>query len=270
MAEQENDMSFLDHLEELRFRLIRAVIAIVVAATVLFTLKSVMEAIIFGPLRPDFISYQGLCWISGQLGLGEKLCIGKEGLEERLQFIKIGGAFLSHVTTSLIGGIILAFPFVFYQIWAFIKPGLRAPEVKATRGVILFVSLLFGSGVAFGYFVLCPLSTQFFLGYSFLAETKPDVRSYIKLVTAICLATGLIFQLPMLVYFLARIGLVTGAFLKKYRRHALVVVLVVSAVITPPDVTSQVLVAFPVLLLYELSIVIAKRVAKKREAAMAE
>lgn len=169
------------------------------------------------------------------------------------------------IVVCLIGGLILAFPFVFWQIWGFIKPGLRAKEINAVNGVVFFVSLLFFCGVAFGYFVLAPLSIQFLGNYQFAdVENNSTVLSYLKLTTTLVFGTGLIFQLPVLMYFLTKIGIVSSAFLKKYRKHAFVVNLIIAAVLTPPDVTSQLLVSMPILLLYELSIFIAVRVEKNQ------
>lgn len=262
-----NDMSFLDHLEELRFRIIRSVIAILVGTVVLFAWKSLLLEVIFGPTKPEFITYRAWCAMSHWMNLGDKLCIFRDTYT--LISTKAMGSFFAHMTTAIIGGIIIAFPYIFWQFWSFVKPGLKKKEVKATRGMIAAVSFLFFSGVLFGYFVLAPLSVQFLLNYNFGVENMPDLRSYTKLITALCLATGLIFQLPVLVYFLSKIGLVTPELLKKYRKHALVVVLIISAIITPPDVTSQLLVSFPVLILYEVSIVLSRRVARKRAKAMA-
>lgn len=262
-----NDMSFLDHLEELRFRIIRSVIAIAIGTVVLFIWKSLLLDIIFGPTKGDFITYRAWCALSHWMDLGDRLCIFDD--QYTLISTKAMGSFFAHMTTAIVGGVVVAFPFIFWQFWSFIKPGLRMPEIKATRGMMAAVSLLFFSGVLFGYFVLAPLSVQFLLNYNFGVENMPDLRSYTKLITALCLATGLIFQLPVLVYFLSKIGLVTPELLKKYRRHALVVVLIISAIITPPDVTSQLLVSFPVLILYEVSVVLSRRVNRKREEKLA-
>lgn len=265
MSEESKDMSFLDHLEELRFRIMRSVIAIVVVAIVVGIFKEfVFGTIILGPHQTDFISFRGWCYMSHLLGLGDKLCVTEIGYE--LINTKMPGQFLAHILVSIIGGFIVAFPYVFFEFWSFIKPGLKKKEVKAVRGITFFTSLLFFSGVLFGYYLIVPLSLQFLGNYQVvegLVDNTITLMSYMKLVMSIVLAAGIIFQLPILVYFLSKIGLVTPKFLKKYRKHALVVVLVLSALITPPDLTSQILVAMPVLLLYEVSIVISKRVNKK-------
>lgn len=259
----ENEMSFLDHLEELRFRLMRSVIAIFVVAIVLFIFKDfVFDKIIFAPRQLDFPSFKAWCWISHNLGLEDKLCV--KSIDYKIINTTMLGKFTAHILVSLIGGFILSFPFVFWQAWAFIKPGLKQNESSAVRGVVFYTAVLFFLGVFFGYYVIAPLSLQFLGNYELAdVESTITIMSYMKLVASITLATGIIFQLPMAVYFLSRAGIVTPQLLKKFRRHALVAVLVLSAIITPPDLTSQVLVAFPVLLLYELSIIISRRVVKK-------
>ncbi len=268
MADQD-EMSFLEHLEELRFRLMRSVIAIFAFGIVLFIFKDfVFDRIIFAPRRIDFASFKAWCWISHNIQLGDKLCV--KSIDYEIINTTMLGKFTAHIIVSLIGGFILSFPVVFHQFWSFIKPGLRKNEVKAVRGISFFTALLFFSGVLFGYFVIAPLSLQFLGNYELSdVESKITIMSYMKLVASITLAAGIIFQLPVVVYFLSKIGIVTPELLRKYRRHALVVVLIISAIITPPDLTSQVLVSLPVLLLYEISILISRRVNKRREKEMA-
>lgn len=269
-AEQDKDMTFLDHLEEFRFRLVRIFISIAVGATVIFIFSRwVFENIIFGPSKEGFLAYKMWCKLSHLIGLGDKLCA------QEFSFILINtevmGQFTADILVSLVGGIIVAFPFIFYQIWGFIKPGLRKSELKSVRGVNFFVALLFFGGVLFGYYIISPLSLQFLGNYHVGAgEVDNTIRlnSYMKLIVSIALASGIIFQLPVVIYFLSKIGIVTPAVLIKYRRHALVIVLIISAIITPPDLTSQILVALPVFILYQISIVISRRVNRQREAEM--
>jgi sec-independent protein translocase protein TatC len=183
-----------------------------------------------------------------------------------LQSTTMSGTLNADILVCVMGGLILSFPFIVYQLWSFIRPGLKSREITAVRGLVFYVSLLFFSGVAFGYFLLAPLSIQFLGSYTFSdVALNPTLLSYLKLTTSLVFGTGLLFQLPVLIYFLARVGLVTSAFLKKYRRHAFVVNLIVAAILTPPDVMSQLLVSMPLLVLYEASIVIAGRV-ERREA----
>lgn len=256
-------MPFLGHLEELRSRLLKSVLAVLVLTVVAFLAKNfIVNKIVFGPRDIDFISFRVWCKISHLLNLGDNLCIQQINYE--LQSTTITGNFTAHIMVSIVSAIIVSFPFIFYQIWSFIKPGLRDTEIKAVNGVTFYTSLLFFSGVLFGYFVIVPLSLQFLGGYEFGGvQVKSTVLSYMKLVVTISLAAGLIFQLPILVFFLTKIGIVTPQILKKFRKHALVAILLIAAIITPPDVTSQILVAIPVLILYEVSIVVSRRVLKK-------
>lgn len=259
MAEEKKDMSFLEHLEELRRRLFRAVVGIIAGVIVIVYFHDfVVNDVIMGPRKADFVTYQAFCSWSHKIGLGEQLCLSPPQLT--LQSTTMSGNMNADILVCLVGGMILAFPFVFFQIWGFIKPGLREREVKAVRGIVFYVSLLFFSGVAFGYFLLAPLSIQFLGNYQFAdVQNNATVLSYLKLTTSLVFGTGLIFQLPVLVYFLSKIGLLSAAFLRKYRKHAFVVNLIVAAILTPPDVTSQLLVALPILLLYEISILVAAR-----------
>ncbi len=262
---ENKDMSFLEHLEELRKRLFFAVLGVVVGIVVVVSFDTfVIEEVIMGPRRLDFVSYRAWCAFSEWMGLGDRLCFKEMNFS--LQSTTMGGNFSAYILVCIVGGIVVAFPWVIYQIWSFIRPGLNKKEITAVRGLVFFVSLLFFTGVAFGYFVLAPLSIQFLGNFQFAdVAVASTVLSYLKLTTSLVLGTGLIFQLPVLIYFLAKIGLVTAAFLKKYRRHAFVVNLIVAAIITPPDVTSQILVSLPILLLYEISIYVAGRVEKGKE-----
>ncbi|MCB0760810.1 MAG: twin-arginine translocase subunit TatC [Flavobacteriales bacterium] len=263
MSAPEKEMSFLDHLEELRSHIIRSVIAIMVCAVVIFVFKDfVFDTIVFGPAHVDFISFRAWCRLSEYLSLGDKLCISE--IPYHMQNTTMSGSFMAHILISAIGGLIVAFPFVFWQIWIFIKPGLRQTEARMARGIVFFTSLLFFIGVLFGYFVIVPLSLQFLGGYD--VGGVPNIitiSSYMKLVASICLASGVMFLLPMVVYALSKLGIITPAILKQYRKHAVVAVLVLAAIITPPDVASQILVALPVFLLYEISILISARVTKQ-------
>jgi len=263
MAEEKN-MSFLEHLEELRKRLFRAVLFAVAGVVVVFIFDTyVIENIIMAPRRADFPTYRFFCWLGHSLGLEDQLCFSDANFT--LQSTTMGGNFSAYMTVVLIGGVILAFPAIFYQIWAFVRPGLKKTELKSVRGIGFYVSLLFFMGVLFGYYVLTPLSIQFLGNFAFAdVEVNATILSYLKLCSSLILGTGLVFQMPVVIYFLAKIGLVTSAFLKKYRRHAFVINLIVSAIITPPDVTSQMLVSLPLLLLYEISIRVAQRVEKNK------
>ena len=267
----EKEMGFLDHLEEVRKRLFFSAMAIIAGATFLFIQKDwLFNTVLFGPRNENFFSFRAWCKLSELIGAGDKLCV--QDISYELINTTMMGNFTAHMIVSLIGGAILAFPFLTIQLWAFVKPALKAPEKKAARGAAAASSMLFFMGVAFGYWGIVPLSLQF-LGHYELGDAiagtdvahRIGVMSYVKTVATISFSSGLIFQLPVLIFFLARAGIVTPKGLKKYRRHALVGILVLSAIITPPDVTSQVMVSMPVLALYELGIVIARREEKRRK-----
>ena len=267
----EKEMGFLDHLEEVRKRLFFSALAIISGSTFLFIQKDwLFNTVLFGPRNENFFSFRAWCKLSELIGAGDKLCVTDISYE--LINTTMMGNFTAHMIVSLIGGAILAFPFLTIQLWAFVKPALKAPEKKAARGAAAASSTLFFMGVAFGYWGIVPLSLQFLGHYEIgdaIAGTdvahRIGVMSYVKTVATISFSSGLIFQLPVLIFFLARAGIVTPKGLKKYRRHALVGILVLSAIITPPDVTSQVMVSMPVLALYELGIVIARREEKRRK-----
>jgi sec-independent protein translocase protein TatC len=265
MAKQENDMSFLDHLEELRGHLVRSVIAVLACAVVIFVFKDfVFDNIIFGPSKVDFISFKAWCRLGDFLSLGDKLCVSE--IPYQMQNTTVTGSFAAHILVSAIGGVIISFPFIFFQLWSFIKPGLRQKEASMAQGAVFFSSLLFFLGVLFGYYLIIPLSLQFLGGYD--VGGVPNIitiTSYMKLVASICLASGIVFMLPILVFVLSKLGIVTPSLLKNYRKHAVVGILILSAVITPPDIASQILVALPVFVLYEISIIISKRVYKKAQ-----
>lgn len=263
--EEESGMSFLDHLEELRWHLIRSLMAIVILGIVaFFSKKLIFHDIILAPSRPDFWTYRQLCKMSVWLEQ-PFLCVDK--LNFIIQSRTLMGQFSTHIAVSLIAGLVLAFPYVFWEIWRFVRPGLYPKERKATQGAVGYVSLLFFLGISFGYWILSPLSINFLANYqideSILNEI--DLLSYIETLTMMVLACGLMFQLPMVVWVLTKAGLVTAQFLRAFRRHSVIVILVVSAVLTPsPDMFSQILVALPIYLLYEMSILLAARVEKQR------
>lgn len=261
---QVNEMSFLDHLEDLRWHLIRAISAILIAGVVAFLFKGfIFETIIFGPKQMSFPTYKILCNFSSFVGVDTTFC-GDE-FPFIIQNRTMGGQFSAHIWTSIYAGLVIAFPFVIYQFWKFISPGLHENERKHSRGFIIIASLLFFIGVLFGYYIVTPLSINFLGTYTVSEQisNEIDISSYIALVRSSSLASGLIFELPILIYFLTKIGLVTPQILKKYRKFALVIVLILSAIITPPDITSQIIVAIPILILYQVSIFISKLVVKK-------
>ena len=265
VEEEEEGMSFLDHLEALRWHLLRSVAAILIFTVIAFLSKSIVFGqVILGPSKIDFFTYRWLRDIGNYLGI-TALCI--EELPFTIQSRQMTGQFSMHMTSSFVVGFIVSFPYVFWEVWRFISPGLYDQEKNAARGAVFFVSLLFFLGAGFGYYILSPLSINFLSNYqldpSILNEF--DITSYVTTLTMLVLASAIMFQLPVVVYFLAMSGLVTSGMLRSYRRHAIVVILVLAAVITPPDVISQILIAMPILVLYEAGIQIAKRLEKKRE-----
>jgi len=256
----QNEMSFLDHLEALRWHLVRSVAAIFGFAVLAFLNKSfVFDTILLGPKNPDFLTYRVMCFIS------EAICITE--LPFILMNISMSGQFTNHIFISVMAGFIIAFPYVFWEIWRFIKPALYTKESKHAKGVVFFSSILFIAGILFGYYVIAPLAVNFLGSYqvSEIVANQINLGSYISTVASISLACGLVFELPILTYFLTKVGLLTPQFMKTYRKHALVIILILAAVITPPDVISQVLVALPLLLLYEVSILVSKIVIKKQQ-----
>jgi sec-independent protein translocase protein TatC len=263
-----NEMSFLDHLEELRWHLIRSTLAIVIIGIAAFLMKDfIFDTIIFGPKKMSFPTYRLFCDIATRIGLESAFCADE--LPFTIQNRTMAGQFSAHIWTSIWAGFIVGFPYVLYEMWKFISPGMYEQERKYSRGFILVASLLFFMGVLFGYYVVAPLSINFLGTYQVSKEVlnEIDISSFISTVRASVIACGIMFELPIIIFFLTKVGLVTPEVLRKYRKIALVIVLTLSAVITPPDVASQIIVAVPVLLLYQVSIyissVVLKREAKK-------
>ncbi len=264
--EDEKEMSFLDHLEELRWHLIRSMIAILVFAVAAFVGKDfVFGTVILGPSRADFWTYRMLCDISNSMGW-DFFCI--EELPFIIQSRQMTGQFMMHLTSSFVIGLIMTFPYAFWEVWRFIKPGLYPKERKAARGATFYVSLLFTMGVLFGYFVVAPISINFLANYQIDASilNEFDIVSYVMTVTTIILACAILFQLPIIVFFLTKAGLVTPSLMRTYRRHSIVAILVLSAMLTPPDVFSQVLISIPLIGLYQISIFISARVIRQEVA----
>ncbi len=251
------EMTFLEHLEALRWHLVRSIVAVILFATVIFISKEfVFEVMIYGPLRVHFPTYRFFCNTLGMMCDPPNLII---------QSIKLQEPFLTHLKVSILAGIIVAFPYIFYEMWNFIKPGLYPKEQKAARGVVFVCSSLFLLGVFFGYYVMTPVAINFLSGYDVGdIETTSTLSSFVHNLSMYTLPTGLIFEFPVVVYFFTKVGLVTADFLRKYRRMAFVIILIFSAIITPPDVMTQFLIGIPLYGLYEISIGIAARVMKKQ------
>jgi sec-independent protein translocase protein TatC len=259
-----NDMSFLEHLDVLRGHMLRAIASIGVFTVVAFLLKDILfDQILLAPKDPEFFTNEMFCRL-GKLLNTDRLCLNVIDLD--IQNIDLAGQFKIHLTIAFFGGLVLSSPYIFLEVYRFITPALKDNEKQHSRGMVFFTSLLFLIGILFGYFVIIPLTLNFLGGYSVSAEVANNItlKSYIRSVTSVTLSTGLAFELPILIYFLSKVGIITSDFMKRYRKHAIVVFLVVSGIITPPDVISQFLVCIPLYILFEGSIFIAKRIERQR------
>jgi sec-independent protein translocase protein TatC len=264
MAEKE--MSFLEHLEELRWHVIRSFSAIFIVAILVFAyIKTVFDTVLLAHLKPDFATYKFFCKVFSAIGTDSSFCTIQ--FKQTLQALNPTQQLMTAIWSSLILGFILAFPYVLWEIWRFISPGLLEKERKKSRGFIFWASFLFFLGILFSYYVIIPMSVYFFYNFSIGDAVVNNFKldAYIGLVTNTLIGVAVFFELPILIFFLSKIGLITPEFLKRYRKHALVVVLVLAAIITPPDIASQVIVAVPIMILYEISIYISKFVIKKEQ-----
>jgi sec-independent protein translocase protein TatC len=263
------EMSFLQHLEELRWHLVRSAIVVVGIAIAAFTFNDfIFDTVIFGPLRQDFISYRGMCSLGFRIGAGDVMCLTVK--QPHLQTLSASEQFFNHMWISFLCGIILGFPYILWELWKFTRPALRNQEVGPVKVFVMIASFLFLIGILFGYFLLFPMSYNFLINYqvssSGIVQTQNTFDDYISLISTMVLVSGIIFEMPVLVYFLTRMGLLTPSFMRKYRKHALIVILILAAVITPsPDVTSQMIVAVPMYLLYELSVFVSAWAIKKHK-----
>ncbi len=260
----DSEMSFLEHLEALRWHLVRSVLSILIFAVVAFIFHDIVfDQIILAPKKPDFFTNAKFCEL-GKLINAPSLCINSKPFQ--IINIKMAGQFTSHIMVSFIVGFVIAFPYVFWEIWRFILPALKHNEKKHARGAVFFSSLLFLMGVAFGYFLIAPLSVHFLGSYNVSTEVLNQINldSYIATFSSVILASGVIFELPIIIVFLSRAGLVTPEFLVSYRKHSIVVILILSAIITPPDIFSQILVSLPLFVLYEVGIYLSKKITHKR------
>lgn len=260
------EMSFIDHLEDLRWHLIRSVIAVAIGCIiVLIYANQIVDKVLMAPTRPDFISSRWFCILSHKIGIGDTLCfppVNANFLEN-----KMTGQFISYFTLGFIGGFIIAFPYIFWEFWRFVKPALSQKELKKTRGIIFWVSFLFFLGVAFGYYVLTPFMVNFYFNFKMSPQIviMPSFSDYMENLIYTTVGIGVLFQMPLLVMVLARIGIITARFLKKYRRHAFVIIITAAAIITPStDPFSLMIVTIPLYALYEASIIIASRINKQQ------
>jgi sec-independent protein translocase protein TatC len=266
----EKEMSFLEHLEELRWHVIRALAGVIIFTIGAFIMAPwIFENIIFAPARVDFPTFKWLCKLGNFLG-SEGLCV--KDIPFKVQSRNMTGQFTMHIMSSFIIGLVVAFPYVIWELWRFIKPGLQKSERKYSRGAVAAVSVLFFLGVTFGYFVIVPWMVYFLANYSIseMVVNEFDITSYVSTVVLLVLGSGLLFQLPVVIYFLTKIGIVTPEFLRKYRKHSIVIILIVAAIVTPPDPLSQMLITIPLYLLFEISILISASVARRKAREEAE
>ncbi len=261
----EKEMTFLDHLEELRWHIIRAAGAVLVFTIIAFIfIEEIFDKILLGPTRSDFWTYRQMCKLADFSGYSD-LCV--KNLTFSLQALNLSDQFTMSLTSSFFVGLSFAFPYAFWEVWRFIRPGLRPAEKQAARGGVFFVSLLFALGVLFGYYIVTPLAINFLANYQLSPQIKNniDFTSILSVVITLALGCGLIFQMPIISFVLSKVGIVTPAFLRSYRKHAWVVILIVAGIITPsPDLYSQILVAMPLTLLYEVSIWVSGRVMRAK------
>lgn len=263
--DEKAEMSFIDHLEVLRGHLFRSALAIAVGAIVFVIYDDfIVKKVLMGPTHADFPTYKWLCKFGHAVGLGDKMCMKEIGL--KMQSTSVSGQFSMYFTLIFVGGIIVAFPYIFWEFWRFIKPALTKKELSKTRGVIFWVSLLFFSGILFGYFIIAPYTVNFFATFQLdeNIENIWTITSYIDTLVPLILGTGLAFQLPLVMFFLAKVGLMSPDFLRRNRKYAIVIILILAGIITPPDVISQVICTIPLMLLYEISIVLTARVQKEK------
>ena len=261
----DQEMSFIEHLDVLRGHLFKSALAVAIGAIVMAIYnKFIVTRILMGPTHPDFWTYKKLCELSQKWGFGNKLCM--QEIHLKMQSNAVSGQFDTYFNIVLIGGFILAFPYVFWQFWRFTKPALKEKELRNTRGVIFWVSLLFFLGVLFGYFVIAPYTISFFANFVLDSNIENiwTIGSYFTTVAQLVLGAGLAFQLPLVMYFLAKIGVVSASYLRRVRKYAILIIVIVASIITPPDMLSTIVASVPLILLYEISILLCVKVEKKQ------
>jgi sec-independent protein translocase protein TatC len=260
------EMSFIEHLDVLRGHLFKSALAVALGAIVMAIYnKFIVQRILMGPTHGDFVTYNFLCRLSQKWGLGDKLCM--QAIHVKMQSNTVAGQFNVYFNIILIGGFILAFPYVFWQFWKFTKPALKPNELKNTRGVIFYVSLLFFLGVFFGYFIIAPYTINFFANFVLDSNIENiwTIADYFSTIVPLILGAGLAFQLPLVMYFLAKVGVVSASYLRRVRKYAILIIVVVASIITPPDMLSTIVASVPLLILYEISVLLCVRVEKRQK-----
>lgn len=263
---EELEPGFLDHIERLRWHIVRSLLAIVVLTIVSFMfIPWIFDNIIFAPAKLSFPAFKYMCQLGQLTGMEESLCV--TSLPFKIQSRNMTGQFMMSITASLVIGLIAAFPYIVWEIWRFLKSGLEH-DIKPSKGAIFIVSLLFFTGVFFGYFLLCPMSVWFLATYSIsdIISNEFDISSYVSTISGLVIGCGLLFQFPVVIYFLSKAGIVTPQIMRRYRKHSVVVILILAAIITPTaDPFTLTLISLPLYLLFELSILTSSRVIKKAE-----
>ena len=260
------EMSFIEHLDVLRGHLFKSALAVAIGAIVMaIYYKFIVQRILMGPTHSDFVTYGLLCRLGQKWGFGNKLCM--QEIHVKMQSNAVSGQFDVYFNIILIGGFILAFPYVFWQFWKFTKPALKPKELKNTRGVIFYVSLLFFLGVFFGYFVIAPYTINFFANFVLDSNIENiwTIASYFNTIVPLILGAGLAFQLPLVMYFLAKVGVVSAGYLRRVRKYAIMIIVIVASIITPPDMLSTIVASVPLLILYEISVLLCVRVEKQQK-----
>jgi len=269
---QEKEMSFLEHLEELRWHVIRSLVAVMVFTIGAFIAAPwIFQHVIFAPARVDFPTFRWLCNLGHFFGSGDSLCV-KE-IPFKVQSRYMTGQFSMHIVSSFVMGLIVAFPYICWELWRFIRPGLYPREKSSSRGAVAAISFLFLTGVLFGYYIMSPIMISFLANYqiSDMISNEFDITSYVGTVVGVVIGCGVLFQLPIVMFFLTKIGIVTPKFLRQYRKHAIVIILVIGAIVTPTaDPLSQSLISIPLYILYEISILISASVKRSKERMEAE
>jgi sec-independent protein translocase protein TatC len=264
-SDEKKEMGFFDHIEALRWHIMRSVGVVILFTIIAFTQKKFMfDYLLFGPTRADFPTNKLFCWIEANYPFFSGLCIK----DAKFTFINtdIVGQFMLHIQMAMYVGGVMAFPYIFFEIWRFVKPALHEREIRNTRGIVFVTSLLFTIGCLFGYFIITPFCVNFLIQYQATAivQNLIDINSYIGLLITMTIPTGILFELPMLVYLLTKLGFLTPDFMRKGRKLAYVIILIIVAIITPQgDITSLLLISAPIFVLYELSIGVSARVQKQ-------
>lgn len=255
-------MSFVEHLEALRWHLFRCIVAIFAGAILaLWKISFIFDKIILGPTYSDFISYRLLCKLGNYLNT-ESLCI--DGVPLEFQNTQLYGQFYISITTAAFFGLIISFPYIIWELWKFVKPALKPTEYKYSRSLIFWSSFLFFIGIIFAYYIILPFTLTFFANYTLSDKFQNNIiiSNYFSNFTSTILGIGMVFELPILIFFFSKIGLITPKFLQRNRKYAIFLIFVISVLIAPPDLFSMFFIALPLMLLYEVGIVISKRTYK--------